>query len=76
VAVVAGGLCRDDRFRVWDKVVEGAKRVVVSKAMAIGFKLFLLLFCQIKLRPSFEAVIVPETNGAARMTRKARNLVA
>jgi hypothetical protein len=43
VDVFGAGLGRDERFRVCEKVVEGAKRVAVNKAMAMGFKLFLLV---------------------------------
>ena len=72
----AVGLGLVARFRVCAKLVEGVKRIVVSKAMAMGFKLFLLLNCSRFKRFPLEAVIVPKTNAAARMTPKVRGLVA
>lgn len=38
MAVVVGGLGRVDRPRVWENAVEGDKRSVVSKVIAMRFK--------------------------------------
>jgi hypothetical protein len=38
VVVLAGGRCRDDLPLVWENAVEGEKRRVMNKVMAMRFK--------------------------------------
>ena len=74
VVVLAGGRCRDDLLLVWENAVEGEKRRVMNKVMAMRFK---------GVSPStvlgsnrLGDAIVPKTNAAVRMTPKHMRLVA
>jgi hypothetical protein len=72
--VVVGGFVRVDLPLVWENAVEGDKRSVMNKVMAMRFKVSLLLLFWVK-KP-FWGPIVPKTRAAARMTPKHMHLVA
>jgi hypothetical protein len=69
-----GGLCLDERLRVWLNAEEGAiKKRAASKVIEMRFKVFVS-----SSAVSFRGLagIVPKTDAAVRMTPKDRDLVA
>jgi hypothetical protein len=76
---VAVGLCLDEeRLRVWEKAVAGARRIKNSKVVATSFKVCVSSSAVLNSDREFPGggVIVPKTKAAVRMTPEHHDLVA